>query len=195
MPYQTWELDNYRYHEGMVRCGRVTKVKTQKNIMATVTYPDRGFQSQYLLVMQRNTVGMQDYYVPVAGESVWVLMQGTSLNRGIILGSAYTDSNPPPWTSATMRGMMFGDGSYVVYDTAGGGNYQIYTVGKTTITCKSDLTATVTGTATIKAATVTLDAPTVNITGILHCDNYRGYQGTPTATPKMTNSDGSGGGS
>jgi len=195
MAYETWELSGDRFLEGMVRCGRVTRVKTTGPPMATVTYPDRGFQSSYLLVMQRNTIGMQDYYVPVPGESVWVLMHGKSLNRGIILGSAYTDSNPPPWNSSTMRGMMFGDGSYVVYDTAGGGNYQIYTTGKTTITCGSDLNAIVTGNATIKAAAITLDSTTVTVTGTLHCDTYRGYQRTPMAIPNMSNQDGSGGGS
>jgi phage baseplate assembly protein V len=193
MPYQTWELNHDRYLEGMVRCGRVTKVKTAKNIMATVTYPDRGFQSPYLLVMQRNTIGMQDYYVPVPGETVWVLMNGKSLTRGIILGSAYTDSNPPPFNSATIRGMMFGDGSYVIYDTSGIGNYQINTKGNVTITCAKDLSATITGTAVIKAPTMILDG-NVSITGTLSCDYFKGYQtGAPTATPHMINSDGSGG--
>jgi phage baseplate assembly protein V len=70
-------------------------------------------------------------------------MQGKSLNRGLILGSAYTGGNPPPFDSQTIRGMKFPDGSYIIYDTAGGGNYQINTLGKVTITAASTVTITV----------------------------------------------------
>jgi phage baseplate assembly protein V len=160
-----------------------------------VTYPDRGFQSPYLLVLQRNTIGHQDYYVPVPGEPVWVIMHGRSLDRGLILGSAYTEGSPPPFNSTTIRGMMFADGSYVIYDTAGGGNYQLNLKGKVTATVGGTLTATVTGNATIKAPTVILDAPRVNITGTLYCDYLKPYsQSEILATPHVKNADGSGGG-
>lgn len=194
MPFETPELSTDRYLEGMVRCGRITKVRTSPSVAATVTYPDRGFQSGYLIALQRNTIGHQDYYVPVPGEAVWVLMQGKSLNRGLILGSAYTNGCPPPFNSTTIRGMKFADGSYIIYDTSGGGNYQLNLTGKVTATVGGTLTATVTGTATIKAPTVVLDAPRVNITGTLYCDNFRPYSGEMVANPHMKNSDGSGGG-
>lgn len=194
MAFGTPELANDRYLEGMVRCGRITKVKTDKSIAATVTYPDRAFQSQYMVVLQRNTIGYQDQYVPVAGEAVWVLMQGKSLNRGLILGSAYTDGCPPPWNSQTIRGMMFPDGSYIIYDTAGGGNYQLNMAGKVTATVKGDLNATVNGTTTLTCPTIKL-AGNVEITGTLKVDGVATLAAGGTATPKMTNSDGSGGGS
>jgi phage baseplate assembly protein V len=204
MPFKSPELSTDHHLEGMVRCGRATKIKTDKSIAATVTYPDRGFQSGYLLVLQRNTIGHQDYYVPVPGEPVWVIMQGKSLNRGLILGSAYTEGSLPPFNSTTIRGMKFADGSYIIYDTAGGGNYQLNLAGKITATIKGDLvatvggnlSATVTGSATLKAPTITLDAVDVYITGKLHLDHIKGYQLPWTqADARVQNLDGSGGSS
>jgi phage baseplate assembly protein V len=193
MAFETRELSIDRYLEGMVRCGRITKVKTKNCVAATVTFPDRGFQSGYLTVLQRNTIGYQDYYVPQSGEPVWVLMQGRSLSRGLILGSAYTEGNPPPYSSQSIRGIVFGDGSYVIYDTAGGGNYQINTVGKTTITVGGDLNATVSGTATIQAPTINLTG-NVNISGNLVVGGKTTMQQEALAIPHCLNQDGSGGG-
>jgi phage baseplate assembly protein gpV len=82
--------------------------------------------------------------------------------------------------------MMFGDGSYVLYDTAGGGNYQINTKGKVTITAASTVTVTVPN---IKLA------GNVEITGTLKVDGVTTLAAGGTATPRLTNSDGSGGGS
>ena len=162
--FKTPELAHDHHLEGMVRCGRITRVKTSPSVAATVTYPDRWFQSPYLLVLQRNTIGYQDYYVPVPGEPVWVLMNGKSQTRGLILGSAYTNGCPPPFNSKTIRGIMFGDGSYIIHDTAGAGNYQINVKGQVTITVGGNMTATVSGTATIKAPNIALDG-TVTING------------------------------
>jgi phage baseplate assembly protein V len=202
MPFETSQLRNSRYLEGMVRCGRITKVSTNKCVAATVTYPDRGFQTGYLTVLQRNTIGTQDFYCPVAGEPVWVMMQGRNLSRGLILGSAYTEDNPPPYGVQTIRGTVFSDGGYVIYDTAGGGNYQMNCVGKWTIqtggdvnlTCKGNLNAQVSGTAIIKASTITLQGDTT-VQGNLTVTGTTTMKQLATATPHCTNTDGSGGGS
>jgi phage baseplate assembly protein V len=201
MSFQTPQLSTDRYLEGMVRCGRVTKVSTNNCVAATVTYPDRGFQTGYLTVLQRNTIGTQDYYCPVAGEPVWVLMQGKSLSRGLILGSAYTEDNPPPYGVQTIRGTVFADGGYVIYDTAGGGNYQINCVGKATITTgtdcdltvKGNLNAIVSGTALVQAPTITLKG-NVTVQGNLTVTGTTVMQQQATATPNCRNTDGSGGG-
>jgi len=201
MAFETPELDIYRYHEGMVRCGRVTKVSVNGCVAATVTFPDRGFQSGYMTVMQRNTIGAQDYYVPEEGEPVWVLMQGRSLSRGMILGSAYTEGNAPPFNSRTIRGVKFKDGSYMIYDSAGAGNYQIYTPGKITaqsggdanITCGGNLTITVSNQATIKAPAIVLVGG-VEIQGPLKVDGTTNLAAGGSATPNLRNTDGSGGG-
>jgi phage baseplate assembly protein V len=199
--FSTEELDIHRYLEGMVRVGRVTKVSTDNRIAATVTYPDRGFQSGYLNVLQKNTIGTQEFYVPVEGEPVWVLQLPRSQGRGVILGSCYTVGNPPPYNSASIRGIVFGDGSYVIYDTAGGGNYQINVAGKVTLTSAGDtianvsgaLTATVNGTASITAAHIELHGPT-KVFGTLECTGVFTADVGGIAIGHITNTDGSGGG-
>jgi len=197
MAFRQKQLDNYPYLEGQVRCGRVTKVSTNNCVAATVTYPDRGYQSNYMTVLQRNTVGVQDFYVPTEGEPVWVLQYGK--NRGIILGSAYTDGHKPPWNTGTIRGTLYVDGTYVLYDTANGGNYQINTPGQVTVTAKGNITATSQGLATVKAPNIKLDG-NVEVTGTLTVDQsatvtgFSNLNGGGKATPNMQNADGSGGG-
>jgi len=199
MPFRQKQLDNYPYLEGQVRCGRVTKVSTDNCIAATVTYPDRGYQSNYMTVLQRNTVGVQDFYVPTEGEPVWVLQFGK--NRGLILGSAYTDGHAPPWNSGTIRGIKFVDGTYVIYDTAGGGNYQINTPGQVTVTAKGNVNVTTQASATVTATTkitlkcgnITLDGD-VLITKTLQVEGETFLLAQATATPSCINQDGSGGG-
>jgi phage baseplate assembly protein V len=201
MPFETRELDIQRYQEGMVRCGRVTKVSTDNCVAATVTYPDRNLQSGYMTVLQRNTLGTNDYYVPEEGEPVWVMMAGRSLSRGLILGSAYTDDNPPPYNSRTIRGVKFKDGTYIIYDAANGGNYQINSAGKLTATTKGDanitvggaLTAVVTGNAVLKAPNITLEG-NVTVTKNLTVQGTTSLQAA-TANPSCINTDGSGNGS
>lgn len=194
MPFETSELSHYQHLEGMVRCGRITKVKTSPSVAATVTYPDRGFQSQYLVVLQRNTIGHQDYYVPVPGEPVWVLMQGKSQYRGLILGSAYTDGCPPPFNSTTVRGMKFADGSYIIYDTANSGNYQINLAGKMTVTAATTLTITTKSDTTVNGVIIDTNG-NVTIPGTLTVKGNVTFQTTGSIQTHLTNLDGAGGGS
>jgi phage baseplate assembly protein V len=202
MAFSTQELDINRYLEGMVRCGRVTKVDTNNRIAATVTYPDRGFQSSYLQVLQKNTLGTQEFYCPVPGESVWVLQPPRGQGRGLILGSVYTDGNPPPYNVQTIRGIVFADGGYVIYDTASGGNYQLNLVGKCTLVTGGDvnatiggaLTATVSGTAKLTAASIELHGPT-KVFGTLECTGiFTADVGGTTLSGHITNADGAGAG-
>jgi phage baseplate assembly protein V len=202
MPFETPELDIQRYQEGMVRCGRVTKVSTDNCVAATVTFPDRNFQSGYMTVLQRNTLGTNDFYVPEEGEPVWVMMAGRSLSRGLILGSAYTDDNPPPYNSRTIRGVKFKDGTFIIYDAANGGNYQINSAGKLTATTVGDanvtvggnLVANVTGNASLKSPNITLDGA-VTVTKTLTVQGVCTFSAGGSATPSIINTDGSGNGS
>lgn len=197
MPFETPELSHQHFLEGMVRCGRITKVKTSPSIAATVSYPDRGFQSQYLVVLQRNTIGHQDYYVPVPGEAVWVLMQGKSQYRGVILGSAYTDNCPPPFNSTTVRGMKFSDGSYIIYDAATGGtsgNYQISLAGQANITAGTTLTITTKSNTTVNGVIIDTNG-NMTIPGTLTVKGNVTFQAGGTIQSHLTNLDGAGGGS
>ena len=197
------ELDITRYLEGMVRCGQITKVSaTNKRVACTVSYPDRGFQTGYLNVLQRNTVGAQDFYVPEVGEAVWVLHPPRGQTKAIILGSCYTSANPPPYTSKTIRGILYADGSYLIHDTASGGNFQINSAGKCTITTSGDLlatvggnlTATASGTAKLTAGSIELHGNT-KVFGTFECTGtFTADVGGTTLAGHITNADGAGAG-
>jgi len=193
MAFQTPELDSYPLLEGLVRCGRVTKVSTDKCVAATVTYPDRGYQSNYMTVLQRNTVGVQDFYVPVSGEPVWVLMHGRNRNRGIILGSAYTEDHQPPWNSGTIRGTLYADGSYVIYDTASGGVYQMNFKGQVNMQAQQNIMVASATKVTIYCPNITLDGD-VLITKTLQVSGETFLNAQAFANPSCKNQDGSGGG-
>jgi len=135
-------FDKRHYLEGVVRYGRITRVDSAR-CAATVTYPDMGYQTNYLPFLQRNTYGHQTYEEPIAGETAVVLHPQNSPNWGVILGSIYNKNNPPPQNSATQRGIWFKDGTYIIYDTASGGNYTIHAVGKVTINAATSVTITV----------------------------------------------------
>lgn len=198
MPYQESPLlDRSHLLEGMIRVGRVTKVRTRGCIAASVTYPEHKVQTAYMQVLQRNTIGCQDFYVPEIGEVVYVLHPNWARNRGLILGSIYTSGNPPPYNDKAVRGFVFADGSYVIYDTRSGGSYQINTAGKVQVISAKDVTIQAATTCTIQAATtITLNAPTVDITGTLKVNTIIPHSaGAITANPRMTNTDGSGNGS
>lgn len=195
MAFEKPQILNRDHHvHGMVRVGRVTKVRTKGCVGVSVTYLDLGIQTAYLQVLQRNTVGCQDFYVPEVGENVWVLHPPGQPGRGLVLGSTYTVGNPPPYNDKAIRGVVFADGGYVIYDTRGGGNYQINVPGQANIHAGGNVNVVAGGTAVVQAASITLQG-NVTVTGTLTVNGTTTMKQTATATPKCINTDGSGGGS
>lgn len=196
-------LQRNQFLEGIVRAGRVTKVDTNNRIVASVTYLDRKFQTAYLPVLQRNTVNCQDYYVPEVGERVWVLHIPGAIGRGLILGSTYTSTNTPPYNVQGNRGMVFKDGSYIIYDYSGH-IYQVNLQGKYNLTCTQDATINTQATCRITAQQINLNGVLIDNTGNVTLPGGKTLKtdllapasaGSITATPKVVNADASGGGS
>jgi phage baseplate assembly protein V len=187
---------------GMIRTGRVTKVRTKGCVAASVTYPHLNIQTAYIQVLQRNTLGCQDFYVPEIGENVWVLHPPDYPNRALILGSTYTVGNPPPYDDKAVRGVVFADGTYVIHDTRGGGNYQIHTGGQVNVNAGGNVNVIAGGNAVVQASgTATVTAPNITLQGNVKVQGNLLVTGTTTmqqqatATPRCVNTDGSGGGS
>lgn len=131
----------------MIKLGRVAKVN--KNATVQVVFEDRGdFQSQDIQVMHLRTGADKHYHMPVEGEDVVVGFFENCPDRGIILGSLYTNDNSPPASDDRYK-MIFKDGTSFEYD-------------------KSSKTATLNcvGKVHIKAAEmITLEAPLIKIIG------------------------------
>lgn len=209
MSFGTPELRRYdNFLDGIVSQGRVTQVDTTNRIAATVTYPDRGYQTGFLNVLQRNTISNQDYTVPEVGEMVWVLHPPRARVRGLILGSVYTVHNPPPYNVGSTRGMVFKDGTFMIYDYKNN-TYQINIKGKwtivttdaismsggTTISITAKGNITVTSQSQINLNGVIIDANgNVKIPGNLEVVQNVQFDAGGTINTHLTNIDGAGGG-
>lgn len=158
--------------------------KDASGLHVRVTHPDKsGVVSAWLPVLQRGTVGTQDFFLPRVGEQVWVAYDPTGVEKGLVLGSTYTTNLPPPSASdPDSRYVLFDDGSFFQFDpdakkltantkgewdiTAVGPIKIVTTGGDLDVTVQGNLNATVSGTATIQSGgTATVQAPTIDLTG------------------------------
>ena len=106
--------------KNLIRAGVVSEVEPDK-CAARVTFEDRdGLVSAVLPVLQTSCLSNKFYSLPDVGDSVLCLMlpNDTEGNGGFILGSFYTDKNPPPAQARDISTINFGDGTTVTYDRA-----------------------------------------------------------------------------
>lgn len=82
-------------------------------------FPDRqGLLSPWLDVLVRGAHAFKDFGLPAVGEQVAVLLDAKE-EAGCVLGALYSAADPvPDGAVATKRGLYFGDGAGIEYDTA-----------------------------------------------------------------------------
>jgi phage baseplate assembly protein V len=77
------------------RAGYVV-ARDQNTCAIKVSQPDKGIITPWLRVMQHSTGGSQSYHLPREGEFLHLLHVPGATESALILGSTYTDQNPPP---------------------------------------------------------------------------------------------------
>lgn len=101
-----------------MRLGEVTSIDYAK-AKVRVTFDDEdGMTSNWLPVMQRNTIANQDYWLPDIGEDVVCVFFGEGAEDGFVLGSIYAGDVKPPENNGDKRTVVFKDGTRVSYDRA-----------------------------------------------------------------------------
>ena len=101
-----------------MRLGEVTSIDCAK-AKVRVTYDDEdGMTSNWLPVMQRNTIANQDYWLPDIGEDVVCVFFAEGAEDGFVLGSIYAGDVKPPESNGDKRTVVFKDGTRVSYDRA-----------------------------------------------------------------------------
>lgn len=103
----------------MYRRVLVTEVDAAKHRVRG-EFPDRqGLLSPWLDVLVRGAgTAFKDFGMPAVGEQVAVLLDAKE-EAGCVIGAIYSDADPvPEGASVTKRGIYFGDGAAVEYDTA-----------------------------------------------------------------------------
>lgn len=127
---------------GMVRTGTVFAVFPERDT-ARVTFDDKdGTSSPELHILHRYSGKNKDYWIPDVGDQALCLFNNNDKNfsTGWILGTYFTDKQPPQISSPDVMRLDFADGSYVEYDRS-----------------SSTLTVNVVGPVIIKGSTINLN--------------------------------------
>jgi phage baseplate assembly protein V len=203
--------DERATYNNMIRLGFVVDRRAGEfGPEVRVTYDDRGVTSAWLPIGKQGSANTGMHFVPRIGDTVTVLHYPTGIENGVVVCSHNTQNNPGYQPrSLNAIAMQADDGSYFEYDPDVGclsingistlflssnGDIQVNTGGNLTASVGGSLSATVSGSATLKASQIKLDGP-VEITGTLKVDGVTTLAAGGTATPRLSNSDGSGGGS
>lgn len=126
----------------MVRTGTISAVYPEKGT-ARVVFDDKdGTSSPELHILHRFSGKNKDYFVPDIGDQAVCLFANNDKNfsTGYILGTYFTDKQPPQAASADIMRLDFADGSYIEYDRAA-----------------HALTVSIAGAVNIKGATINLN--------------------------------------
>ena len=114
------DTDSERLLRGMVRSGTVSQVNPA-NSTARVTFDDKdGTVSPELHIIHRGSGANKDYWLPDVGEQVVCLFANNDKNfsTGWILGTYFTEKQPPQVNNKDIRRLDFSDGSYIEYNRA-----------------------------------------------------------------------------
>lgn len=136
------DTDVARALRGMVRTGTVVSTDPAADTVR-VRYDDKdGAVSYELHIMHRFSGKNKDYWIPDVGDQVVCLFaqNDKNLSTGWVLGSYFSDKQPPQAASQDVMRLDFADGGFVEYDRAA-----------------SSLTINVPGTVTIKGGTINLN--------------------------------------
>nr|WP_304097677.1 phage baseplate assembly protein V [Mitsuokella multacida] len=134
--------DTERALRGMVRTGTVSAVFPERDT-ARVTFDDKdGTSSPELHILHRYSGKNKDYWIPDIGDQALCLFNNNDKNfsTGWILGTYFTDKQPPQVASPDIMRLDFADGTYIEYDRS-----------------SSTLTVNVAGPVIIKGATISLN--------------------------------------
>ena len=169
--------------------GLITKIDP-KNAKAKAKLPDmEALETDWLPVLQTFTKGAASYAMPRIGQQVYVVFLDEHAKEGLIIGGRYSQKNKPPealtkddlyWsledgtkirltpnqiiieTPGNLTAKASGDANITI-----GGSVTAKIGGDANITVGGSITAESGGATKLKAPQITLDAPTVQITGKL----------------------------
>jgi len=114
--------DAERALRGMLRTGTVASVNVANNT-ARVKFDDKdGIASPELHILHRCSGKNKDYWVPDIGDQVLCIFNNNDKNfsTGWIMGSYFTETQPPQVQSKDIMRMDFAGGSFIEVDRAAG---------------------------------------------------------------------------
>lgn len=161
---------------------KFAKVTETKPGFARVVFADlNNLETEFLPLLFTQTLENRQIHTIDKGSLVAVLMD-EHLEDGVILGAVYSAKNPPEAVELTTRKFKAKDGGFISYNSANGellietqgltkikaqGDLQIETAGNAQIKAAGTLKTESGGQTTIVAPKIALNAPSVEISGIL----------------------------
>nr|BDD45780.1 hypothetical protein 2 [bacterium] len=141
-----------------------------KTARVRVTFPDLdNMVSGWLPVIMSFTLDDKDYRLPVKNSLVTCIMD-ENFEDGRVIGSIYSEADPPPVEDANKFVKLFADGTKIEYDKS-----------------EHKLTADIKGSAEIIAETeIVLTCPAINMTGDVSITGNISITGALEATENIT---------
>ncbi len=126
--------DVERALRGMVRTGTVSAVYPKTDTVRVVFDDKDNTTSPELHVLHRFSGKNKDYWMPDLGDQVLCIFNNNDKNfsTGWVLGSYFTEKQPPQVASADIMRIDFADGSYIEVNRAAG-SLQVNFTGPVTI--------------------------------------------------------------
>lgn len=142
----------------MLRFGTISKIDADKGL-AKVSFKEDGIETDWLPVLQKNTISNKHFHMFDINEHVACMMDHNA-EHGVIMGAVYSKNETPGTVKgADVEGVEFSDGTNVSYNRSTS-ELKIDCAGKVTVICTE---------ATVEASSkVTLDTPTVDVSGDLN---------------------------
>jgi phage baseplate assembly protein V len=100
-----------------IKIGTVSTIQPDKGT-ATVIIEEVGEPVSHVLpIMVQGSLSSKHYWMPAPKEPVICAFLPYHNYQGFILGSFYSEENPPPISEPHKRAIHFGDGATITYDT------------------------------------------------------------------------------
>ena len=114
------------------RIGIVSRLYESRGAVRVVMPDADCIESHILPVLARKTHLDKDYWLPDIGEQVLCVFLPTGQETGFVIGSPWSEPDPPPVASADIRHIRFLDGTWLEYNRASG-DMQVHCRGKITL--------------------------------------------------------------
>lgn len=102
--------------KNMVRVGIVSSVNPD-TCTVRVAFGDKANTVSYdLPVLVHGALQVKDYWLPAPGEQVLCMFLPSGNAQGFVLGSLYSQADPPPVTDGNKRHIAFSDGTTIEYN-------------------------------------------------------------------------------
>ena len=162
--------DIYRLLQSIVRTGKVTMIDVT-TMPPCVRVESGSLHTDWIPWTTSRAAGVSHWRPPFVGEDVLLLAIGGDTGNARVIGSLYTEANPPPEQSLDKTVTVYPDGARIEYDHATStltatlpGQAIVTATGAITVSSDADITAKAPQVDAMASASATVKAPVIAAT-------------------------------